>query len=334
MSDTPTREVARAVGADSTSEYQVQPVQQVDMLPPMKDIISRYASWLRSEGAAESTVKQRLRFARVCHEQWGGSYRSVTVEQVRELIAQPGQAKWTRSTYYGHLRSLFKFLCEVGEVAEDLTEVVTRPRPPRPAPRPLSAEELDRVLRTARGIRREWVELALYAGLRAHEIAKIRGEDVTEEAIYVEGKGGVQAFIPTHPKLVELAARKPATGAWYPSYSGSGTVTAGSVSRSITYLFRSLGIEGSCHRLRHNFGTGLVDAGNALTVVSSLMRHQSLNTTAIYIDVRDRDKRAAIANLSFDSGVELVERRRAVAARGRSSARTCQGRRASGSPAA
>lgn len=53
--------------------------------------------------------------------------------------------------------------------------------------------------------------LAALAGLRAHEIAKVRGEDVdpVERTLRVTGKGNVTAVLPLHRDLVELAATMP-----------------------------------------------------------------------------------------------------------------------------
>lgn len=64
-----------------------------------------------------------------------------------------------------------------------------------------------RTQRVGVGARRSrvMIQLAAFAGLRAHEIAKIRGEDVDPMArtLRVTGKGNVTAVLPLHPVLVE-----------------------------------------------------------------------------------------------------------------------------------
>lgn len=152
----------------------------------------------------------------------------------------------------------------------------------------------------AEGRVRAYVMLALYAGLRAHEIAKIRGEDVTQQAIYVEGKGGQRAMIPTHPALWTLARAHPQTGWWFPSHSACGHVTTEAVTAGVTRLFRSLGIAGSVHRCRHTYATRLLRGGANVRVVQTLMRHQSLTSTEVYTAVDDDERARAIASLGSE----------------------------------
>ena len=61
--------------------------------------------------------------------------------------------------------------------------------------------------------------LAALAGLRAHEIAKVRGHDVDSDArtLYVIGKGGHAATIPTAPATGRDRRTMPARGLWFPA---------------------------------------------------------------------------------------------------------------------
>lgn len=256
-----------------------------------------YEEWLRAEGASENTITARVRYARRCETDWGTDLACATGDLIRAQLAQQHLSRWSRTTYFNHLRSVYRWLHETGRIDGDPMDKMRRPRPPRDVPRPLSAEEAALVNVHAQGVVREWIMLAMLAGLRAHEIARIRGEDVTETFIFVDGKGGQQAFIPTHADLWALAQRKPRGGYWYPSYTTVGCIRGATVTERVTRLFRSLGIEGSIHRCRHSFGTNLVRAGTPLTVVQSLMRHASLNTTAAYIAVGEDERRAAVGAL-------------------------------------
>lgn len=260
-----------------------------------------FETWLRASGASENTVAARVRYARYCEETWGHSLTLASPDDIREQVARPGLSPWSRTTYFNHLRAAFRWLHETGQIDQDPMARMRRPRPPRDVPRPLTDHEAAKVDANAQGVVREWIMLAMLAGLRAHEIAQVKGEDVTETFIFVDGKGGQQAFIPTHPDLWALAQRKPRMGYWYPSYTHAGHIRGETVTARVTELFRSLGIEGSVHRCRHSFGTNLVRAGTPLTVVQSLMRHASLNTTAAYIAVGEDDRRAAVSALCMAS---------------------------------
>lgn len=121
----------------------------------------------------------------------------------------------------------------------------------------------------------------MFAGLRTHEVAKIRGEDVGREYIAVLGKGGRAASTPTHPQLWQLAQSFPRRGLWFPSARRPGQPYATSyIGRKVADRFRQVGIErGSIHRLRATYGTNLVRAGVNHRMAQTLMRHSSLETT-------------------------------------------------------
>jgi integrase len=136
--------------------------------------------------------------------------------------------------------------------------------------------------------------LGMLEGLRAHEVAKLHSDDVSAEGLWVRGKGGREAVLPTHPEILRLSEER--SGYWFPGL-GSGHVQSDTVSLRISKLFASLGITGSFHRCRHYYGTSLLRAGVNLRVVQELMRHASLATTAAYLGVDENEKQAAIHSL-------------------------------------
>jgi integrase/recombinase XerD len=162
-----------------------------------------------------------------------------------------------------------------------------RPKPPRGAPRPLTAEQVQLVLGAAKPTVRTWLVLGLYAGLRSHEIAKLAGQDVNARQMFVLGKGGARDLIPTHPLIWAEAQKRPASGWWFPSRVPGGHVTNMTVSTMTTQLFKANGIEGSIHRCRHTFATNLLRSGVNVRIVQELMRHASLTSTMLYTEVSE-----------------------------------------------
>lgn len=259
-------------------------------------LIADYATWLRSWGASPKTVEARTVVARSRLKEWG--IPGFTVENVQTWLARPDLSRWSRSTYHAHMKDLCAWLVATGHLSDNPMQDVRTPKRPSSLPRPLSEPEVARVLSVATGNRRTWIMLALLAGLRAHEIAKIRGEDVTADGIYVEGKGGVRATIPTHEDLWAIAQDYPRTGHWFPGRGDRPHINAQSVSLGVGDLFRTLGITGSIHRCRHVYGTRLLRAGVNIRTVQQLMRHADLSTTATYTAVDEDELRAAIGRLS------------------------------------
>ncbi|MET3808338.1 site-specific recombinase XerD [Nakamurella sp. UYEF19] len=70
-----------------------------------------------------------------------------------------------------------------------------------------------------------------------------------------------------------------------------------SVSSSISNVMDRAGIPGTPHALRHWFGSALREAGVDSLVIKELMGHESLATTAIYVDVPLKQRTAAVDRL-------------------------------------
>jgi integrase/recombinase XerD len=262
--------------------------------------LSDFALWLRANGCGERTITDRTKhvadFAR--HHP---SFPVVNPMHVSAWLGRQYLAPWSRATFYGHLRSYFTFAVENDVVDVDPMARMRRPQVPQGTPRPLNAEQVDTVLIAAAGRRNAnlgaWLTLALFAGLRAFEIARIRGQDVTQDSIHVVGKGGRGDDVPTHPAVWALAQDRPKVGYWFPTGSKSGHVTSMHVSTMTTGLFTACGIEGSIHRCRHTYATELLRAGTNIRIVQELMRHRSLNSTMIYTGTTEAERVAGISRL-------------------------------------
>ena len=78
---------------------------------------------------------------------------------------------------------------------------------------------------------------------------------------------------------------------WFPTWVGNARYAAGgpmlgnSVSAVISKTMDRAGVPGTPHALRHWFGTALRAEGVDSLVIKELMGHESLATTAIYVDV-------------------------------------------------
>lgn len=260
-------------------------------------VVTAYENWLRS-WASERTTSARTRFAKRRLHAWG--LEGFTVVNVQTFLAGPvpksGQkpwSRWTKATYHGHMTDLCKWMAAAELITVNPMEDVRSVRRPGNNPNPLSEAEVARVLSVVSGTTRDWIVLALLAGLRAHEIAKISGEDVTVDGVRVEGKGGTNVTLPCHPDIWTMAQRYPRSGYWFPG-SDHGRIPAGQLSARVASLFTSMGIKGGIHRCRHLYCTRLLRAGVNVRQVQKLMRHSNLETTAAYAAVDEDELRTAI----------------------------------------
>jgi integrase len=255
-----------------------------------------YAAWLRVNDCSTSTIQDRLRVL-ADFDRTHPDFPHVTPGQVIDWVGRPGYAQWTRGAYYGHLHSFFAYAAATGLVAVNPMTGLKRPKSGKSIPRPLTVAQVSTVMAAARPTVRAWLTLGLFAGLRAFEVAKLRGEDIDRDDLFVCGKGGKNSILPTHPLVWELAQTMPRYGWWFPTCSTAGHVTSMYLSTTTTNLFKANGIEGSIHRTRHTFATQLLRAGCSIRIVQELMRHSSLSSTQVYLAVDDDERRDAINRL-------------------------------------
>lgn len=262
--------------------------------------ITVWAMFMRAQSLSRRTIEERVSVTQRLVSATGRDLPDLEAGDIAGWLGDLDVSATTRATYHGHLRAAFTWARTVGLVQVSPMDAVPKSRRPRSVPRPIESSQLDALLKACNRRRtRMMVKLALFAGLRVHEIAKVRGEDVDLEAgtLYVDGKGGTRALIPLHERIADEAGSFPRRGHWFPSRAG-GHVHAGSVSQVVGRTMRRAGINGTAHQLRHWYGTALLDAGTDVRVVQELMRHQSIQSTTIYTRVSDVQRRAAIGRLA------------------------------------
>lgn len=234
--------------------------------------------------------------------------------EIQPIHAQPldiarwlaSHEEWSDSTvaiYTTCLSVWFKWLVLVDRRIDNPMLKLGRVKTPERVPRPISDDDVPKLLTTRMwSSTRVMILLALLAGLRVHEIAKVRGEDIDlgSRVLWVKGKGRKLRQLPLHPLLVEMASEMPERGWWFPMRGHEGEhVLSKSVSDIIGRTMRRAGVPGSAHCLRHWYATSLLDDGADIRVVQELMRHKSLATTQIYTKVSTERQREAIDGLSL-----------------------------------
>ena len=274
--------------------------------------VEQWKSYMQAIGRSERTVVDHSRVVCVVAGFAGVPPEQLTADQVLAWLgSKRGSKPATLSTYTGALRSWFKWCVRFELRADDPMTKIDAVRLPPGTPRPLTDAQVKHLLSAVRRTRmRAYLTLAAYQGLRVHEIAKIRGEDVDELAgsLRVVGKGGVVADLPLHPYTVEVAKLFPEQGPWFPSYLKEGlTVSPNSVSHAISMFMEAHGVVGTAHQLRHWYATTLLQGGTDVRVVQSLMRHANIATTVRYTRVNRRQQQEGMARLPLLVHEELAQ---------------------------
>ncbi len=258
--------------------------------------------WQTAQRLSRVTIEERLRVIRCLHVETGEQPLHIDAAGIVRWLA--GHNEWsdgTNCTYTSYLSAWFKWLQITDRRVDNPMIKIGTPRTPDREPRPIGDADVIRLLQTRMwASTRRMILLALLAGLRVHEIAKIRGEDfdLAARLLWVKGKGRSLKSVPLHPLLAELASEMPANGWWFPMRGCEGEhILSKSVSDIIGRALRRAGVRGTAHCLRHWFGTTLLDSGVDIRVVQELMRHKSLATTQIYTKVSTERRQEAIGVL-------------------------------------
>ena len=258
--------------------------------------------WQVAQRLSRRTIDERLRVIRLLHAET--TIQPLEIDATAIVRWMADHSNWSDSTactYTSYLAAWFKWLQLTDRRADNPMVKVGTPRVPDREPRPISDADVIKLLRTRMWTStRRMILLALLAGLRAHEIAKIRGEDIDFGArlIWVKGKGRKLKSVPLHPILAEVAGEMPARGWWFPMRGcESEHVLSKSVSDIVGRTMRRAGVLGTPHALRHWYASTLLDDGADLLTVKELLRHKSVATTQIYTRVPDERRHAAIGRL-------------------------------------
>jgi len=174
----------------------------------------------------------------------------------------------------------------------------------RYTPRPISEAQAIMLMSEAKEPFNEFFTLACMAGLRAMEIANIRGDWLEEGEegwnLRVYGKGKTELVIPAHDKIVALIQSKQTQGRLYyiePAYLSH---LANAEMRRLGIVTRNKNNKSriSLHSLRHYFATAIYSAsGRDLILTSRLMRHSDPKTTLRYAALVNGDENRVVNKL-------------------------------------
>lgn len=226
-----------------------------------------------------------------------GHPTGVTVEHMESIIMAANKQN-SRAIYGERFKSIWGTMRELKLIPPDCRPDEELPyiRRTKGVPRPLSDEQLTTLLTSAMEPARSWFILGAFAGLRAMEVAKLRGADLEQTpdgyVLRIIGKGGKEATIPAHELVVEVIRKYGRLGRLW-------EVTAHGVSRVACAEMRRLGVQSTFHACRHTFATSVLAASGDITIVQRLLRHESIATSVVYSRIADNKPRAVLAQIQM-----------------------------------
>ena len=263
-----------------------------------EDAIDGYLAYLIGAGSSRETIRLRRHYLGVlarhcyCTGPW-----STTVDELTAVLATPEWAPETRKSARSSMRGFYRWGMDTGKTATDPSRALPRVRVPLGAPRPTPRDVVTRALAAADDRARAMLLLALLAGLRRAEIARVHHDEMIRSSdrdwsLRVVGKGGKVRVLPLHPLLAETMLEHGA-GFLFPGQD-HGHLSPDRTGRIIGDL---LGPGWTAHTLRHRFSTEAYATHHDLFAVQALLGHARPETTARYTAVPDESLRAAVLSV-------------------------------------
>ena len=246
---------------------------------------------LKSRGYSPRTIDTYAQSARtyLAHDP-----APTTLSIKRYMAGRLGEVSPTRiNCERKALKSLYAYLVDAGLWDFDPTARI-RSIPIRHRERELpTREDIEKLLNTHTYRSSDEVKfklilvLLLDCGLRISEAASIRKANIDFDRleIKVRGKGDRERTVPVSPTTTELLKvyiSQDGKSEWlFPGNNKLGYLDIRSYEHSMRRVCRRLGIKPiSPHQLRHAFATYSLKAGARLEVISKLLGHSSIATTA------------------------------------------------------
>lgn len=275
---------------------------------PTEQLMESFRCYLGSErGLAPGTVRGYVdRAGRFVIGLGSSELCDITPAQVTEAVLQESAAVSVSATqnYVASLRAFLRFCFVEGLVEVDLSEAALpiTGRRRSSLPKGIAKAEAEALLgscdrRTAIG-RRDYALIVtlLRLGLRRVEVAGLCLDDIDWRAgeLVVVGKGGRRDRLPLPPDVGEAIAAylqrgRPSSDCreiFLRARAPFEPIAAGTVASTVRRACRRAGVpEVGSHRLRHTAACEMVVAQVPLPEIAQVLRHQSLQSTAIYARV-------------------------------------------------
>jgi integrase/recombinase XerD len=259
--------------------------------------IAQLGQDLAQAGYAKSTQARYVETARRLRERFGCDIAELTREQLREFVGEVMRREESASTKC-HVLGAIRYVYARTLGKPEMVSFFRLPKRYSPLPTVLSLAEVDALLQAIKRPRYQAIAMVMYgAGLRISEaiVLETRDIDAARGVILVRhGKGDKARESKLSLSLLlwlraYWARERPPLPHLFASQVGK-LPSAKTVRKALAKAAKAAHIKKRVtpHVLRHSFATHLLEQGTDVRVVSALLGHASINTTARYARVTEK----------------------------------------------
>lgn len=209
------------------------------------------------------------------------------------------------------IRGFYKYLIFKGLISQSPIDNFKNLKQDKRLPKYLTLEEVDKLLNlkveTHYDFRNKAIINLMYAsGLRASEVVDLRVQniDFNSSIVRVIGKGSKERIVPINEMALEILdtylkdyrakfIKKGVQNEYLFLNNHGKKLTRNALNLIIKQICLKEGIDAyvTPHVLRHSFATHLLQNGADLRVIQELLGHSNIDTTEIYLDITNQDKK-------------------------------------------
>ncbi len=274
--------------------------------------VSEHLAWCRDlRGLTEATIRARRWVLNRLSSCIDRPLRDAEIGHVMlwEQTCVAGLAAQSRRAYIGHVHAFYKWALARGIITENPAGMLTRPKVPKPLPRPIVEDDLAQALSAASPKLAAMMTLMADCGLRCMEVAGLTWSDISTAdgqawLAVRNGKGRKDRLVPLGETTLR-ALRRHGTKLRGPVFLGreGRQMQPHSVSQIVNDHLRRLAIPATAHKLRARYATQASAVLDTPTV-AELCGWESLDTARHYVKPdRERAARltAALDQLAADT---------------------------------
>ncbi len=291
------------------------------LVVPLADVIALFLVDLRLDGRSRGTLTKHLQELRrygawlLAHDLRWDTLSAHDVQSYARTRAALGHS--ARGATFCSLRVFYSWAVGQSYLRESPASALRTPQRPRPQPKTLKqahVRALMAYLASQEGLRARrdetLVVCAVYTGLRAGELARLRWGDVDLDASAITiwiSKMNHGRVVPIHPQLLPvlvvwqqlqaLGSNAPVFATTHQDSSVGKPLAPARVGKIVKQAALATGLPMTAHILRHTFATWTLRRSKDLYAVSKALGHAALKQTEIYVSAEIEQIAAAVACL-------------------------------------
>jgi integrase/recombinase XerD len=266
---------------------------------------------LTVRGLAENTHKSYLQAVTSLARYYNRSPDQINASEIQDYLIYLHEKRGLSWKSCNAARHGLRFFYRITLQQPDAHFYLPGAKEPTRLPQILNDDELVRLFTVSTNPKHRALLMTAYAaGLRASELCHLKVTDIdsTRMSLRVEqGKGNKDRYAPLSPRLLAQLRdywrrARPSTQWLFDGHTKDRPMSRSAPTWIFNTALEKAGIErenGGIHTLRHNYATGLLEAGVELCVIQRLMGHSSIRSTMRYLHIAQQKPGATTSPLDL-----------------------------------